>query len=54
MYKITFEVGTMKNDKFIRTSYKEVHYVRYTLGRSIETIVRYITRRDDKDEKIIK
>lgn len=50
-YKITIEVGKTVNGKFIRTSYKEEHYFRYALGRAIETIIRHLTRKEEKEDE---
>jgi hypothetical protein len=51
-YKITIEVGKTVNGKFVRTSYKEEHYFRYSLGRAIESIIRHLTRKDEKEKEI--
>ena len=50
VYKITIEVGKIEKNVFIRTSYKEEHIIRYNIGRSIEHILRTITRKEEQNE----
>ena len=50
VYKITIEVGKIEKNVFIRTSYKEEHILRFNIGRSLEHIIRTITRKEEQNE----
>ena len=50
LYRITIEVGKIEKKVFIRTSYKEEHILRFNIGRSLEHIIRTITRKEEQNE----
>lgn len=56
MYKITIELINIKKGKNGHIYYinqdetKQEFYLRYNIGMAIETILNYITRKDDKNE----